>query len=48
MGMYDPVGFVDGASALTAGDKAAIVGNNAAQLLEITDRVAESSGDNSN
>ena len=39
MGMYDPVGFVDGASALSAGDKAAIVGGNAAQLLGIADRV---------
>ena len=40
MGMDDPVGFVDGASALTAGDKAAIVGGNAARLLGISDRVA--------
>ncbi|MFP6828010.1 MAG: amidohydrolase family protein [Gammaproteobacteria bacterium] len=39
MGMYDPVGFVDSASALTEGDKAAIVGGNAAQLLGISDRV---------
>ena len=43
MGMYDPVGFVDGASALSAGDKAAIVGGNAAQLLGITDRVRPAS-----
>ncbi len=40
MGMYDPVGFVDGASALTADDKAAIVGGNAARLLGITTPVA--------
>ena len=39
MGMDDPVGFVDGADALTASDKAAIVGGNAAQLLGILDRV---------
>jgi len=39
MGMDDPVGFVDGADALTASDKAAIVGGNAAQLLGIPDRV---------
>ncbi len=39
MGMDDPVGFVDGADALTADDKAAIVGGNAAQLLGIPDRV---------
>ena len=43
MGMDDPVGFVDGADALTADDKAAIVGGNAAQLLGITDRVAAKS-----
>ncbi len=35
MGMEDPVGFVDGVSALSADDKAAIVGGNAAQLLGI-------------
>ena len=35
MGMEDPVGFVDGVSALTADDKAAIVGGNAAKLLGI-------------
>lgn len=39
MGMDDPVGFVDGADALTADDRAAIVGGNAAQLLGIPDRV---------
>ena len=40
MGMYDPVGFVDGTDALTDGDKAAIVGANAAALLGISpDRV---------
>ena len=33
MGMYDPVGFVDGAGALSAADKEAIVGGNAARLL---------------
>jgi len=43
MGMYDPVGFVDGASALTEGDKAAIVGGNAARLLGIADRVKSGS-----
>ncbi len=37
MGMYDPVGFVDGADALTDGDKAAIVGGNAAALLGISE-----------
>lgn len=35
MGMYDPVGFVDGAAALTDADKEAIVGGNAARLLGI-------------
>jgi aminocarboxymuconate-semialdehyde decarboxylase len=45
MGMYDPVGFVDGASALTTGDKAAIVGGNAARLLGIRDHLAVPSGD---
>ncbi len=40
MGMEDPLGFVDGTATLTAGDKAAIVGGNAAQLLGVTDRVA--------
>jgi aminocarboxymuconate-semialdehyde decarboxylase len=39
MGMYDPVGFVDGTPALTEGDKAAIVGGNAARLLGLSDRV---------
>jgi len=33
MGMYDPVGFVEGAAELTDADKAAIVGGNAARLL---------------
>ena len=33
MGMDDPVGFVEGAAALTAADKEAIVGGNAARLL---------------
>jgi aminocarboxymuconate-semialdehyde decarboxylase len=42
MGMYDPVGFVDGRDALTAGDKAAIVGGNAARLLGISERQPES------
>ena len=35
MGMDDPVGFVNDAAALTTGDKAAIVGGNAAKLLKI-------------
>jgi aminocarboxymuconate-semialdehyde decarboxylase len=35
MGMYDPVGFIDGAAELTDADKAAIVGENAARLLGI-------------
>jgi aminocarboxymuconate-semialdehyde decarboxylase len=35
MGMYDPVGFVDRAAALSADDKAAITGLNAARLLGI-------------
>ena len=38
MGMYDPVGFVDGAAALTDADKEAIVGGNAARLLGIEGR----------
>lgn len=38
MGMYDPVGFVEGAAALTDADKAAIVGGNAARLLGIEGR----------
>ena len=36
MGMYDPVGFVDGTAALTQSDKEAIVGGNAAKLLKIS------------
>ena len=36
MGMYDPVGFVDGTAALTERDKEAIVGGNAARLLKIS------------
>jgi len=36
MGMYDPVGFVEGADALTVDDKAAIMGGNAAALLGIS------------
>lgn len=35
MGMDDPVGFVAGTTALTQGDKEAIVGANAARLLNI-------------
>ncbi len=38
MGMYDPVGFVNGAAALTDADKEAIVGGNAARLLGIESR----------
>ena len=36
MGMYDPVGFVDGTATLTQRDKEAIVGGNAARLLNIS------------
>ena len=36
MGMDDPVGFVNDTAALTSGDKAAIVGGNAAKLLKIS------------
>ena len=36
MGMDDPVGFVAGTTALTQGDKEAIVGANAARLLNIS------------
>jgi aminocarboxymuconate-semialdehyde decarboxylase len=35
MGMYDPRGFVGGASFLTAADRAKILGGNAARLLKI-------------
>ena len=35
MGMADPVGFVDGASALSAADKNALIGGNAARLLKL-------------
>jgi aminocarboxymuconate-semialdehyde decarboxylase len=35
MGMYDPVGFVEGTAELTDADKSAIVGANAAALLGI-------------
>jgi len=35
MGMYDPVGFVEGTDELTDSDKDAIVGGNAARLLGI-------------
>jgi aminocarboxymuconate-semialdehyde decarboxylase len=38
MGWYDPRGFVDGASFLKDGDKAKILGLNAAKLLKITGR----------
>lgn len=41
MGMYDPVGFVEGAAALTDADKEAIVGGNAARLLGIEARRSE-------
>jgi len=35
MGMYDPRGFVDGATFLSAGDRAKIKGLNAAKLLKL-------------
>ncbi len=41
MGMYDPVGFVEGAAALTDADKDAIVGGNAARLLGIAVRTSD-------
>lgn len=41
MGMYDPVGFVEGAAALTDADKEAIVGGNAARLLGISARTSD-------
>lgn len=41
MGMYDPVGFVEGAAALTDADKDAIVGGNAARLLGIPARMSD-------
>ena len=41
MGMYDPVGFVEGAAALTDADKEAIVGGNAARLLGIPARTGD-------
>ena len=42
MGMYDPVGFVDGADALTDGDKDKIVGGNAAALLGLNETARRS------
>jgi aminocarboxymuconate-semialdehyde decarboxylase len=39
MGWYDPRGFVDGANFLKDGDKAKIMGLNAAKLLKITGRL---------
>ena len=41
MGMYDPVGFVEGAAALTDADREAIVGGNAARLLGIPVRTGD-------
>jgi aminocarboxymuconate-semialdehyde decarboxylase len=35
MGMYDPRGFVDGATFLSAADRAKIKGLNAARLLKL-------------
>jgi aminocarboxymuconate-semialdehyde decarboxylase len=40
MGMYDPRGFVDGCAFLKTGDRAKILGLNAARLLKITGRLA--------
>ena len=39
MGMVDPVGFIDGAGALTAADKKALIGGNAARLLKLDVKV---------
>jgi hypothetical protein len=39
MGWYDPRGFVGGAEFLKNGDKAKILGLNAAKLLKITGRL---------
>ena len=36
MGWYDPRGFVDGCTFLTDGDRAKILGLNAARLLKLT------------
>jgi len=43
MGMYDPVGFVDGAGALGPADKAAIIGGNAARLLGLRESAMKGS-----
>jgi aminocarboxymuconate-semialdehyde decarboxylase len=39
MGMYDPRGFVDGCTSLSAGDRAKIKGLNAARLLKLSARM---------
>jgi len=44
MGMYDPRGFVGGASFLKAADKAKILGGNAARLLKIKAPAAAKAG----
>jgi len=40
MGMYDPRGFVGGCAFLKDGDRAKVLGLNAARLLKITGRLA--------
>jgi aminocarboxymuconate-semialdehyde decarboxylase len=42
MGMYDPVGFIEGAGKLKREEKAALMGGNAARLLKIRRPVAQS------
>jgi aminocarboxymuconate-semialdehyde decarboxylase len=42
MGMYDPVGFIEGAGKLKRDEKAALMGGNAARLLKIRPPVAQS------
>jgi aminocarboxymuconate-semialdehyde decarboxylase len=39
MGEVDPVGFVEGAKNLSEGDKRAVLGHNAARLLNIPIKV---------
>jgi hypothetical protein len=39
MGEVDPIGFVEGATNLSEGDKRAVLGHNAARLLNIPIKV---------